>query len=1047
MENQIKSIIIFLVLSLYSWDLCAQNTSIKGKVVDSKNVGLSGVSVSTATPYRQLTATDDNGNFTVSVPANATLLFKSVGFDDVRFTVKAGQTNINITLTSSDSDIGEVVVRGYATRSKQLNTGSSTIITRDEVQDVPVGLEQLLQGKVPGMNIQVNTGAPGFRGTTQIRGLSSIAVSGSGDQSFLQPTSPLYVIDGVPLDADRASEFGFEQQGPGVSPLSMIPQEDIESIEILKDAQATALYGSLAAYGVIIITTKRGKSEVPRVRYTHNSFIQTPPKLRETLGGNLERWMKIQQIINNAEFESQIDQISQIPHLADSLNAYFNNSTDWQNLYYRTTYNQSHNLNIDGGNEKLAYKANIGYLNQQGIIRNTGFERYSANLRMDYNPDRKFKFVGQVFAQLGKQNKGDGLGILQSGVANGGESSTLLPPPSFYSSSTSYLSSINTRNDNNVRLIKPFIEASYEVLTGLRVSTTLSYEFVSSTEDTFTPAAANNQFSQVYSFSGRETQLYSRNAINYSKSFNDKHNIFFNFFNEIRDVTRLNTITRQARTPNDQFEGPLGFDGYSSRGGGISGFADEKSLSFAFGGSYDYMKRYVLDLSYRMDGSSRNGFENLYTTNPAIGMRWNAHNETWAEDLSWLSLASLRMSWGVNVMPNSTLDRIYGRYVLNGSYNNLIGIGIDYDLIPNPNLKPTTSSQYNLGLDFSFLNNRIDIVYDTYYKEVTNLLFDAFLNNTTGFNKLQSNDAAITNFGHELAVTVRPLRPTSNLKWTISVNGAYNKDILTQLPSHYSGQFVRFDPDNNGQHNIFRVGTSTLSNYLLINKGVYANDSDVPVDPNTGLRYRMANGEFFQAGDPIWEDRNGDYILDDRDYMRTGNSQPLFTGGAYTNLMYKQWGLTINASYTAVRTILNNALARRLNLMNNPLGQGGDNKVYVPLDDVNVWLKPGDQATYPYPYDYSRSGRVSPFRYDQTLWAEDGSYFKINSLILSYNFDKDVVRRFGLQQFRMYVSTENVITFSKYSGPNPEAVTSMGRDLSSGYPVPRTYNLGFNIEF
>src|SRR5690606_7281411 len=211
-----------------------------------------------------LSCTDGRGEFRVSVPNGSTLVFKFMGYIERRVTLKPGQTTVSVVMEEDQSALEEVVVRGFVSRSKQLSTGSSVTISGDEVKDVPVAnVEQLLQGKVPGLNIQVNTGAPGFRGSTQIRGLSTLTVSGSGNESFLQPTSPLYVIDGVPLDADGASEFGFQQQGPGVSPLSMIPQEDIASIEILKDAQATSLYGSMAAYGVIIITTKRGNSEIP----------------------------------------------------------------------------------------------------------------------------------------------------------------------------------------------------------------------------------------------------------------------------------------------------------------------------------------------------------------------------------------------------------------------------------------------------------------------------------------------------------------------------------------------------------------------------------------------------------------------------------------------------------------------------------------------------------------------------------------------------------------------------------------------------------------
>lgn len=1048
-----KNKILYSIL-LFCMSLCLQGmaqTTVRGRVLDEDGKALRSVTVINVSTARQLVATDANGGFSVSVASGTTLLFKLVGYKEKRVSLAAGQTSLTVNLEPSSTEVDEVVVtRGYVKRPKETSTGASNIITAEDIRDIPGSLETLLQGKAPGLNIQVNTGAPGFRGTTQIRGLSTLSTVGSGNESILMPTSPLYVIDGVPLDADRASEMGLQQQGPGVSPLSMIPPEDIESIEILKDAQATSLYGSLAAYGVVIINTKRGNSEVPRINYVNNSFMRTPPKLRETLGGNLERRLKLEQIFGNALTQADIDRIQTTPHLSDSLNAYFNNSTNWQDLYFQTTYNHSHNLSVDGGNSILSYKANIGYYSETGIIRNTGFDRYSTNLRMDYSPDSKLRFTGQVFAQLGKINKGDGSGILQTGVAAGGLSSTLLPPPSFYSVSSEYISSISTNNENGVRLIRPYVEGSYQIIDGLRITSALSYEFVSSTEDTFSPAAANNQFSKVYSFAGRQTQLYSRSSLNYSKTFNESHNIFINLFNEVRNVTRQDFPIQQDRTPNDNFQGPLGYDGFFSRGGGLlDNFKNERALSFALSTSYDYKRKYILDLSYRMDGSSGNGFGNLYTKNPAIGLRWNAHNEEWIKDAApWLSLGSIRGSWGINVMPNSTLERIYGRYDITGNYNQQQGVGIRFGQIPNPNLKPTTSMQYNFGLDIALFNNRIDFVYDTYYKKVDNLLFDQRMNSTVAFDVLASNDAAIANYGHELALNIRPLRPGGDFSWTFSINGALNKDILLKLPAHYGGQFIKWNVDNlNGQHNIFRVGTATMSNYLFINEGVYSRDEDVPIDPTSGLRYRNSDGTFFQAGDPIWKDMNGDYILDNRDMVRTGNNQPLITGGVQNTFSYKNIQFSIYASYTAKRTILNNALAERMGLMANPFGQGKDNKVVVPLDGYNMWLQPGDVAMYPYAYAYTRSGTIRPFRYDQTLWAENGSYFKINNMILAYNFNRGLLSRYGLERVRVYASLDNVVTFSKYSGPNPENVTSMGRDLSNGYPIPRTYNIGLNLSF
>ncbi|WP_245893593.1 SusC/RagA family TonB-linked outer membrane protein [Sphingobacterium gobiense] len=1026
-------------------------TTLRGRVLDASGNGLPNVTVTNTSTGRNLVATGSKGEFSVAIRGNTTLLFSLVGYTDKRVSVKSTETSLTVTLEFADASIEEVVVtRGYVQRPKETSTGASTIITGRDIQDIPVPVESLLQGRVPGLNVQVNTGAPGFRGTTQIRGLSTLSMTGEGDATALMPTSPLFVIDGVPLDADRASEFGFDQQGPGISPLSMIPPEDIESIEILRDAQATSLYGSLAAYGVIIINTKRGNSEIPRITYINNTYFKTPPQLRETLGGNLERRLKLQQIYGNAFSQADIDRIQSIPHLTDSLNAYYNNSTDWQSLYFRTTLNHSHNLMFDGGNRVLNYKANFGYSNDEGIIRNTGFTRYTANLRMDYSPDTKLRFTGQVFAQLGKRNRGDGIGVLQTGVAAGGLSSTLLPPPSFYLASSEYMSSISTRNSNNARVIRPYIEGAYEIIRGLRLTSALSYEFTSNTEDTFTPAAANNQFSSVSARQERSTQLYSRNSLNYSKTFDDTHSIFINLFNEIRNITRQETLIRQERTPNDFFEGPLGYDGYFSRGGGIlPGFKDERALSFALSTSYDYKRRYILDLSYRMDGSSANGFGNLYTRNPAVGLRWNIHHEEWGQELSWLNEGSIRASWGVNVMPNSTLERIYGRYDIFGNYNQQPGLGIDFNQIPNPDLRPTTSMQYNLGVNMMLFNNKVDFVYDTYYKKVDNMYFEEHLNTSTGFSRLASNDAAIANYGHELAINIRPLRQGGNFNWIFSVNGAFNRDILLKLPQHYGGQFVRWerDGDNRGQHVVFRVGTSTLSNYLLMNDGVYSRDQDVPIDPVTGLRMISQGGAYFEAGDPIWVDQNGDYRIDENDFVRTGNSQPLITGGMNNTFTYKNVSLNVFISYTAKRTILNKALAERMSLMANPFGTGDDNKVVVPLDQYNMWQQPGDVAKFPYPYAYTRSNSVQPFRIDQTLWAESGSYLKVNNIVLSYTFDRNLMKRYGLERLRVYGSLDNVVTFSPYSGPNPENVSSLGRDVSNGYPVPRTYNLGINLSF
>src|SRR5690606_19262570 len=344
-------------------------------------------------------------------------------------------------------------------------------------------------------------------------------------------------------------------------------------------------------------------------------------------------------------------------------------------------------------------------------------------------------------------------------------------------------------------------------------------------------------------------------------------------------------------SPNDQLQGPIGFDGYFSRGGGLlDDYTDERAASFALAASYDFDKRYVLDLSYRLDGSSANGFENLYARNPAIGFRWNFDKEPFLAGLDWLDYGALRLSWGVNIIPTGTLERIYGKFNITGNYNGQQGIGLDFDQIPNPNLMPKTNTQYNLGLDFSLFNGRLEVIYDTYYKKVENEMFEQPLSNITGFNKLFSNGAGIVNYGHELFLMMRPLPITSDFNLSVSLTGAINDDVLLSLPHNFDGQFIRWEDNNTHLRLVIgRVGGASLANFLRINDRVYATVQDVRVDPVTGLLYQ-ANWQFFPGGDPMLRDLNGDYRLDGFDYARTGNSQPIFTGGVSIVLNYKDIG-------------------------------------------------------------------------------------------------------------------------------------------------------------
>lgn len=1034
---------LLLLLLLPGLVLQAQEkVQVKGVVRDAQtNEPLVGVSIMAGTPPKAVGITNANGVFSVSVAQDAALVFRYIGFSDYKIKLK-DKHDLVIRLVVTENKLNEAVIIGYQKKTREITTGSTVIVSGKELQDIPVSnVEQLLQGRVAGLNIQNNTGTPGGRGVVQIRGLSNISVQGSGNDAFLSPTSPLYVIDGVPIEADANFEYGYQSAGPGVSPLSLIPPEDIESMEILKDSQATALYGSRGAYGVILITTRRGSSPIPLVRYTGNFFMNTPPQLRNTIGGLAERRLRVAQIYNSGNMDD-IYAISTKPFLADSLNPYYNNSTDWQGVFYRTTYNQTHNINISGGDPKFNYKVDLGYYHENGVIRNTGFDRYSINTNMLYQPSPKLKVFTTLSTQVGKRNKGDGNGLTQSGVAGNASGSSLLPGPSFYQSTAGVLSSLTTKNDNKTANVRTSLDVSYQLLKGLNMGSSVSYEYASNTEDRFTPAEANNDFSRIYAYNDRKFTLYNRNTLSYYYSLNSAHNFFISTFNEFYNRGFQAQVIQQEKTPNNQYEGPLGYDGYASRGGGLlDNYSKQHVASFAGTFSYNYKQKYVVDMSYRMDGTSSSGFEDPYSKNPAAGIRWNFNKEPWLSESKWLTYGSLRGSWGQNIVPSGDIFSIYGAYDPRGTYNANPRLGISFNQLPNTTLQPTATTQYNIGLEAGLFDSRVEVIFDAYYKTVKNLLRTKTLSNITGFNEITTNETSLINYGYELTLTFRLLPRTSAVQWTVSMNAALNKDVLTSLPNG-ARQLIQFD-NNTQQHTLFRVGRNSLTNYLLKTEGVYATDADVPVDPATGHRYRTSNGTYFKAGDPIWKDVDGNYILDENDYVAAGNSQPLITGGIQSYVNWKSFSLNVSTSFTLIRDILNNALAERMQFLGDPYTP----KAVVDFNQVDYWKGEGSTAIYPNPFDYKRYNDIKPYRYDQTLIQEDGSYFKLNTISLAYLMNRKFTSRYGINSVRMYLSCNNLITFSPYSGPNPENVTALGRDQSGGYPIPRSYNFGMNVEF
>ena len=1048
-----KFIILFVLIAAVGYQANAQERiTVKGVVREKDSpLGKSGVTVATGKPPRAVATTDANGNFTVVVPPGTILTFSHIGFELAQKTVMTSTNSVEIVMAAKGNPMEEVVVQGFKSKSRETSTGSSTVVSGKVIQDVPVSnVIELLQGKVAGLNIQNNSGSPGGMGTINLRGLSSISVSADG---FLTPTSPLFVIDGIPVDVNTNYEYGFQGGGPGINPLALIPPEDIEQFDVLRDAAATSQYGSRGAYGVIIVTTKRGQSKVPIVQYSSNFFVKSPPRLRNVIGGKEERLNRINAILNyDTSLAGAQAMINLSSFLSDSLNPFYNNATDWQDYFYRTTFNQQHNLSIMGGDRTFNYKTNLNYYHEKGIVENTGFKRYALSMNALYQPVDQFRMVVNISSQLGQKQNGSGVGLIQRGVASGASTSSLLPPPSLFSENNAALATANVSNNNKTTNISSSLDLQYEPIRGIRFINLLSYNFATGTADRFTPSFLANGSSEAYSYNDRTYTLYNRSSINFIKTINDDHNFNSYIFNEINSYGFRANATALVQTANDQIQGPLGYNWAASGGGTLNNIRDTRQHGYGGSISYNYNLKYVATFDYRLDGLSTNGPSQGYSHNPAVSLRYNFSKENLFYNTDWLSYGSIRGSWGKNIKPTGTIFDVYGKYIVGLPYNNNPTVAIDYNTVPNVNFLPETQIQSNVGLEMGFWDNALETTFDAYYRSKDNEIMEISLANINGFQRMQTNAVSSVNYGFEWMAKIRLFKQSNPLQWTVSVNGALNRDVLTQLPNGLRQMTKNINDGGSNVPIVYKVGRNALSNLLYYTQGVYGSTADVPVNIATGKRQQLGtlNAQYFQGGDPRWTDVNGDYVIDDNDLLPLGNPVPQITGGVYSLTSYKSFQLSINASYTLIRDVLNSSLADMFQDYSNPTTLSS----MLPIDRYNYW-RPSESnkftgtanAQYPNPYDFRRAAALQPYRTNQTLFLEDGSYVKINNVVLVYNVNRKSIQRLGMTSLRFTLTANNVYTFSNYSGPDPELVTQLGRDISGGYPNARSYAVGVNMQF
>ncbi len=1051
MRMKFFSVLAYVIL--WSPIVRAQNKiTVTGTVTDGGTSSpLSHATILLKGAERNIGQTDSSGKFSVSVPLGSELEFSFIGYETRRLRVNSAGPH-KIALKSSGKSEESVLVQAFSTRTKETVTGSTQRIKGAEVQGVPVSdFMQMLQGKAVGLNIQNVSGSPGGMASINMGGVSTVGLTSDG---YLTPTSPLFVIDGVPVDLNAQFAYGFISGASNVNPLSLIPPDDIETIDILRDAAAISQYGSKGTYGVILVTTKRGRSNIPVVQYSADFFIRTPPKLLATVGGREERLRRLRTIFefDTSNIEVARAYANEISFLTDSLNPYYNNSTNWQSYFYRTTFNNTHNLQISGGSQVFNYKTNLNYYNENGIVKGTEFNRYTLGMNATYNPIPQLRLTTSINASLGARGNGSGNGALQMGVASSASSSSLLPPPSRFSSNNVALSGDANNNKEKKSSINTNISIMVEPFKGLQLNNVFSYSYSASQGNTFKPSWLSGNTSSYSNSSTKAYSFYNRTLISYIKELG-KHSFNPYLFTELTANTNRRDDQQFIANGNDQILGPTGWAlNFSERNrtrGGAMPFIEERVHAFGGSFSYNYDRKYVLTFDYRLDKTSTNGPNLGYKKSPTISGRWNFTKEKFLQKFKALSTGAIRGSYGTVIRPVGTIYDVYGSYKIGNYYNNNPTVSIDFSKIPNPNFRPESKTQLTGALELGFLNDRYMIFIEPYYNHYDNQLWDVRLSDVTAFDSKTTNGASVVNMGLNLSTSLRIIdRPKHKLSIDANIN--YDKGVIAALPGGIREDMVDV---GGGVKIVRRLGRNQFSNLMLVNRGVYAKTEDVPVNPLTGLRMqygRRNDNQFFKAGDPIWVDVNGDYVIDDNDLVPVGNPVPLFFGGFNPTYIWGRFMIRVGAAFTIKRDVLNAVAAERLKDYSSP----NSFSAMLPINEYDYWrplngdLNSGSSnAKYPNPFDFRRSRALGPFRIDQTLFMEDGTYFKINSVSISYTLDEALIKRFGLTQCRINASANNLWMFTNYSGVNPENVSSTGRDESGGYPSARGYSLGVQLRF
>ncbi|CAM1373249.1 SusC/RagA family TonB-linked outer membrane protein [Tenacibaculum xiamenense] len=1010
----LKTNFIFIILTIFSLQNLSAQKSIKGKVKDTEGNGLPGVTVLIKNTSIG-TSTDFDGNYNFKVSNNldkATVVFSYVGMKtrEVKYT---GQKVINITLKENANRLNEIVVVGYGTVKKGDVTGSVS-----SVKDVLIkksktpNLFDAIQGRIAGVNITSQSGEPGAQVSFNIRGSNSIYGSGS----------PLFVIDGVQIDIEP-NEVASSGVGAvaNFDPLATINPQDIESIEVLKDASATAIYGSRGANGVILITTKGGQKGKLTFDYTSSVGFATPTKKIDVI--TPEEYLIYRELRNPG---------NSFTNLEDGTPRDFTNipSHNWQDEALRTGLINNHFISATGGTGKTSYSTTVGFLEQEGVIIENNYSKYNISLKATHRQSKNLKFgfnLSTAFTESnGVANSGGGgdefNGVVQYLViANPWELQDLSENELASNDFLSPLALIH-QGEKKLRFNRTIgsLYGEYKITKGLQLRSTLGTSVSGSKLQEFHTSASRfgNRWNGRALLRQIDTYSYNfSNTLTYNKKFNNHHSLnllggleFFKYNREgfFNDITNFEN---QELGVNDISIGQVFKDYGSDR-------IISKRMSYFSRLNYRLNEKYLFTFNFRADGSDKFGENNRWGYFSGGAFAWRAHRENFLKDIKEINELKLRLSYGQTgnerIPPFTFASRLDNTFYASND-------GLDFGLSPvsagNPDLKWETTTQFDAGLDLALFNDRVRVTFDYYKKLTEDLLIDAPVPAQSGFNSQWRNLGSVENEGYELSLSTVNIK-TPNFTWRTDFNISTNRNTVKDLGN------TEFIP-------------------TIVSGGWITNPGRVIVGQPIGIMYgfvfdgihQEGNTEGGTPGTIRYKDLNGDGVIDEaNDRTIIGNSNPKHVGGINNSLSFKNFDLSFFFQWSYGNDVFNAAKLRTNGLqpyMN--ITRDFYENAWTPENASNIAPAFGNVAAVPSSY-----------------FVEDASFLRLKTVNLSYNFPEKFFEDVQIQGVRLFVSANNLLTFTNYSGFDPEV--SSNNPLIRGferfsYPRSRTVTMGVNIKF